>query len=362
MDIVSRFMSGLKDTIPGEKERYRVIVEECLFWSDINEMNIFICRLLIDPYNEYNLNFHQGDTLSLDIREKWGLLIHETAVIGNPPYSTDPSLPNTTPLYDKFILKYMGARFLLFVVPSRWFLGGKGLDRFRKVMLERKDIRMIQHEDNAKKWFGNHVQIEGGVNYFLMDNQYRGKCLFNGVEYDLSKYNGVINPRYHQLIDRVKNMTPLSKIYVSSGFFKYRTNDKRLNISGKVKCYVSALKCKTRVRYIDEYPFTENNSFWKVITSRANGNKKSFGNIFIGSPHEIHTDSYISFRVKNEEEALALKSYLETSIINKLLSIRKISQDISDNTIQWIPLVPLDREWTDENVREYLGLDKNGSY
>jgi len=278
------------------------------------------------------------------------------AVIGNPPYSTDPSLPSTTPLYDKFIMKFIGARHLLFVVPSRWFLGGKGLDSFRKKMLTRRDIRLIEHVDDAKKWFGNNVQIEGGVNYFLIDQEYNGHCSFNGIDYDLSKYDSLVDPQRHGLIDRVKNMTSLSTLYVGR-FFGIGTNDKRLKLTGKIKCYVSALKCRGRVRYIDEYPFTEKNSFWKVITSRANGSKKCFGAIFIGTPDEIHTDSYISFRVQSQQEALSLKSYLETATVNLLLSIRKISQDISDNTVRWIPLVPLDRDWTEDMVRTYLGID-----
>jgi len=34
-------------------------------------------------------------------------------------------------------------------------------------MLKRRDIIFIQHEENATKLFGNTVNIEGGVNYFL---------------------------------------------------------------------------------------------------------------------------------------------------------------------------------------------------
>ena len=52
MDIVDKFMTGLEPTVHDEKERYRCIVEECLYFSDINDMNIFICRLLLDPYQK----------------------------------------------------------------------------------------------------------------------------------------------------------------------------------------------------------------------------------------------------------------------------------------------------------------------
>ena len=83
----------------------------------------------------------------------------DVSITGNPPYSTDPSKSETTPLYNKFIEKYIGGKLLLFVVPSRWFIGGKGLDGFREFMMKRKDIVFIHHEENSKKWFDNTVDI-----------------------------------------------------------------------------------------------------------------------------------------------------------------------------------------------------------
>ena len=35
IDIIDRFMTGLRDEYRGEKDRYKVIVEKCLYWSDI---------------------------------------------------------------------------------------------------------------------------------------------------------------------------------------------------------------------------------------------------------------------------------------------------------------------------------------
>jgi type I restriction-modification system DNA methylase subunit len=84
-------MEGLKEKYKDEKERYKKIVDECLYFSDINQTNIFICKLLIDPYNEYKLNYNEGDTLELNIQDKWSIEGFD-AVIGNPPYN---SLGNT---------------------------------------------------------------------------------------------------------------------------------------------------------------------------------------------------------------------------------------------------------------------------
>ena len=308
---------------------------------------------------DYVFNSYTGDTLDTKVKESFRIEEFD-AVIGNPPFSTDPSKPDSKPLYDKFTAQYIDyGKLLLFVVPSRWFVGGKGLDKFRERMMNRKDIKVINHEDDSKKWFGSNIVIEGGVNYFLKDSNHNGVCTFNSKMYDLSKYDCIIKPEFHEIIDAVNKLENVRNIYRSSGFYKYRTNDKRLEDTGTIKCYVSILKSKNRCKYIDKYDFDNENTFWKVITARANGKSPKFGAMFIGKPDEIYTDSYISFRVANEVQAKSLMSYLQTKIANHLLSIRKISQDISENTCKWIPLVPLDRIWTDDTVCDYLKIDKN---
>lgn len=366
LGIFDRFYNGLKEQYPDEIERCRVIMTECIYYADLTHLNVFItteimkCHIQsycgLDDF-DFHFNKYTGDTLEINIEDTWNIHLKDITVITNPPYSTDPSKPNTKSLYDKFIEKYINGKLLLVVIPSRWFIGGKGLDGFRDFMMKRKDIVFIQHEENSKKWFGNHVDIEGGCNYFLKDASYEGLCLFNGEPYDLSKYDCVIKPKYHELIDAVVNMESISKLYMGR-CFGIETNDKRFKNNGKIKCYVSLKQSKDRCKYIDAYEFTEKNTFWKVITARANGKSPNFGEKFIGNIYEVHTGSYISFRVNNEDEGKSLLSYLDTTFANYMLSIRKISQDISENTCKWIPLVPLDRIWTDDKVCEYLKIDK----
>ena len=355
VDIIDRFMLGLREKIPDKEKRYKTIVENCIYFIDINPTNIFICKLLINRNKKYELNYHEGNTLDLDIKKEWDIDSFD-AVIGNPPYSTNPSKQNTTPLYNLFTEKFIDkTKYLLYVMPSRWFVGGKGLDKFRNMMKNRKDIRFIYSEDNAKKWFGNDVEIKGGVNYFLKDENYNGKCLFDGVLYDLSKYDIIVKPRHHNIIEKIKKKKCLDSLYNSSGYFKVRTNDKRLNDIGATKCYVSSLKSKKRYKFIDNYENT--NNFWKVITPRAAfGAYSGFGYKQISNPNEIYTDSYISFRVDNESQARSLLSYLNTTFVNYLLSVRKISQDISKNTCKWIALVPLNKIWSNEEVYDYFKL------
>jgi hypothetical protein len=119
------------------------------------------------------------------------------------------------------------------------------------------------------------------------------------------------------------------------------------------------MKSKDRCKYLDEFHFDGTNTFWKVITPEANGKSQKFGAMFIGKPNEIHSGSYISFRVNSEDEANSLHSYLQTKFANHILSVRKISQHIHKDTCKWIPLVPLDKTWTDDLVCDYLKIDKS---
>lgn len=41
------------------------ILEECIYFADISPLNIFICKLLLNPNNEYKLNFQLGDSLKM---------------------------------------------------------------------------------------------------------------------------------------------------------------------------------------------------------------------------------------------------------------------------------------------------------
>ena len=121
LDIIDRFMIGLKEVVPDEKNRRKLILEECLYFNDINSTNIFICKLLIDPNNEYKLNYNEGSTLDLDIKEKWNIDAFD-AVIGNPPYNKGKNAN----FYVNF-MKYSYDNLIenglnLFVVPNRFLI------------------------------------------------------------------------------------------------------------------------------------------------------------------------------------------------------------------------------------------------
>jgi site-specific DNA-methyltransferase (adenine-specific) len=376
-----KLMNSLSKKIPNIEERRRWILEEMLYMVEYDKTNVFLMKKIFCG-NKYKLNIFSGSYIEADRyrKEKIDILSlkEETLekqenkvfcrkinkfkgkfdiIMGNPPFNDE----RQSPIYNKFIEKSLEltSKYLLFIVPSRWFSGGKGLDNFRKMMLNRKDIMFIKHFEKASNLFGNNVEINGGINYFLINKNYNGLCDFNNSMINLNKYDIlVINNDYYSIIDKLIKYSSIEVLYYSIGHFGIQTNDKRL-LNKKINnnyiiCYVS--QQKGNIKYIDKNYINTDITKWKIITPAAYGASKYFGNIFIGKPNEVYSQSFISFEVNNEIEAKSLLSYLKTKLANFMLSLRKNTQHISKETIKWIPLPPLDREWTNEKVFKYFKL------
>ena len=101
IDIVSRFMDGLSDKYPDEQERYKTIVEKCIYFADINPMNIFINKLLLDSNNVYKLNYYTGNTLEIDIQKEFDISGFD-AIISNPPYNSSGAKNTGNTIWQKF--------------------------------------------------------------------------------------------------------------------------------------------------------------------------------------------------------------------------------------------------------------------
>ena len=103
------------------------ILEECIYFADISPLNIFICKLLLNPNDEYKLNFQLGDSLKM----KWDEAPNGfDAVIGNPPYQKNYNNLNGrvggSSLWSEFLNYYIGftKKYLLFITPCSWMTGG----------------------------------------------------------------------------------------------------------------------------------------------------------------------------------------------------------------------------------------------
>lgn len=223
IDIIDRFMIGLEDKIKDEKERYKVIVEECLYFSDINPTNIFICKLLINNNNKYKINYNEGNTLELDIKKKWKIEGFD-AVIGNPPYNDDSGNKGKGhTLWTKFIeisleKWILKNGYLLYVNPSLWRQADHPLQNImKKYQIEYLEIH---NESDGVKIFKCNTRYDW---YIIKKIPYFKNTKIKTqkgdiIEKDLTKMNFIPNYNY-ELIDKLtKGENKINMLYSRSDY------------------------------------------------------------------------------------------------------------------------------------------------
>jgi superfamily II DNA or RNA helicase len=295
------------------------------------------------------------------------------AVVGNPPYQEmdGGAQASASPLYHHFVMtaKRLNPKFFSFIMPTRWYVGGKGLDAFRNEMLSDVHIKELYDCLTPEDIFPN-TNIRGGVCYFLWDKNYDNSMDFTRViTYENNKVIAdIVRPMKIDGIDIFirdgKAVSILSKVFADGiresmlnhvsplrpfgfrGYFvkddKFRSTNKGL--SNPIRCYGKGKK----VGYLERHEVKVRSEWidlWKVFTPRANniGTELNDDNLntFVGSPGTICTESYIVIGPDlglDEDSANNLSKYLTTKFARYLHSLGKASQDATAKTYRFVPL------------------------
>ena len=418
-EITKRLLDGLEEKIPNIETRLEHIFKKQVYGiattrltSQISRRTLYCSKKANGEYSivnfndeEGNLRYFQSQHFFADgikckycgVKKKQyqrdkGLevyaysFIHEDkpeelfnmkfdVIIGNPPYqmSTGGSGAQATPIYNKFVetaIK-LKPRYLSMIIPSRWFSGGMGLNNFRKTMLKDKRIKKIVDYPNSKDCF-NGVSISGGVNYFLWERDYEGKCEFvsktqhesNSMERDLSEFKYLIRDNIGaEIIKRMNVPLKDSMVgYVSSidPFnlkTSFRGSDKKTEKSLKVfhsKGY----------GYIEKDELTSGNNLvkkYKVLLSQTtsehagepsqDGKYKLFSKLEVLKPNEISTFSYLIVGESDDEEyANNLRKYLETRFARFLVLQAISSIHITRDKFLFLPKQDFTNQLEDKDL------------
>jgi len=70
IEVYSRLMDSLKEIIPSEQEREQHILENQIYGVELQERNVILCRMRLDPEHKYKLHIACADALKFNYWSK----------------------------------------------------------------------------------------------------------------------------------------------------------------------------------------------------------------------------------------------------------------------------------------------------
>lgn len=195
-----KFMVGLKDEFPDEEERFKWIVENCLYYGELQAKSVFSWLVAIDPHNEYKTNTYWGSFLTEDfdkhMREVWCIEKFDL-IIQNPPYQMDTGNRGSGhTLWDKFVLKSLlllnQDRYMVMVHPSGWRNLSGAFEEVKNEIYKRNLLYLEIHD------------IKDGIKIFNASTRFDFYCLKNSSDYQFTEVVGEDGSLENVNINRLK--------------------------------------------------------------------------------------------------------------------------------------------------------------
>lgn len=339
-----------------------------------------------DDLESHAYAFIHTDNISARVAELFGANMEFDVIVGNPPYQLGDGGggggASATPIYNLFVENALALdpRYVVMITPSRWFSGGKGLDAFRHQMLtDHRFVKLVDHPQLYDVFPG--VKIRGGVSYWLWSRDHDGDCEVVTKIGDevIGKPMSRRLDAYDVLVRRNEAVTILDKVTsyrvdgLREGSLGDRVSARRpfglTNQRGKPTAAglqdPVLIFGNQRQSYMDRESVTANSGWidqWKVLLVKAHGTSGRddvtiLGEPVVAPPGSACTETYLVIGVcESELEAKNLAAYMRTRFVRFLVSLRKITQNITRDSYRFVPDLAMDQEWTDALLFQRYGI------
>ncbi|MET3802227.1 hypothetical protein ABID70_002182 [Clavibacter michiganensis] len=331
-------------------------------------------------FTSYDLLSAQEAGLKINLDEifkKGNVSVKFGAVVGNPPYqeSDGGAQQSARSIYPQFIAAAaaLEPEFMSFVIPSRWYAGGKSLGDFRAGMLADPHISEL-HDFPRPETVFSETNNRGGVCYFLRDTNYDAVASggtrivtrdAQDVEFDAVRPLDTFG--MGAFLRDSKGIEIVQRVLRADGFASFENHvsarkpfglegnivrssefhQKATGLTDPVVCYgksksvgfMERVSIRLKTDWIDQ---------WKVLTPYANNIGTELNddnqNAFVVAPGSVCSETFIVMGVGldlDETSAGNLVTYLKSRFARFLHSKAKVSQHGTKGTYRFVPRVDL---------------------
>ena len=301
------------------------------------------------------------------------------AIVGNPPYqmvSESDNQNRNPPIYHKFVQLgiAISPTYFSLITPARWYSSNILMGNFPHEFLSDRRISYLHDYTNANDIFPT-VEIKSGVSYFLWEKRHNDVCTIDSTicgkterskRYLLSEYDDIFI-RYNVGIPIIKKALALDELSLSSvvspqnpfGFNTAVKGDDN-KTDNSVMIYSKGLV----VKFIDKAHITLHKEWinqFKVITPKAAEDGILPGKVIstcsVIKPDTCCNGTFVVIGpFKSESECKNAISYLYTKFARFLVGMKKMTQDLKDQTFSLVPLQDFSKPWTDAELYAKYGL------
>ena len=307
------------------------------------------------------------------------------AVVGNPPYQRQINEPGhglgAVPVYQLFVERAieLAPRYVVMIIPARWYSGGMGLAKFRKAMLTSGHVRTLVDFTDSRDCFPE-VDINGGVCYFCWDRDEAGPCNYTNITNGQVEHAVRALDEFDIFVRRTPALgivrkvcaaaeptlaapggcsaqTPYGLLSTFEGAAERCAGDVAV-VSSRGVTYAPAAGITKGADTVGKYKaMVSKLSCEHAGNPSAQGSYRVLSHIDVLAPGEVCTQSYLVLCPTDDAaQAQNVAAYLRTRFARFLILQTLSGMNISIANFAFVPWLDFSRAWTDAQLYERYAL------